>query len=154
MSEITQSGEGVLKYGEPNLTNELLNDSKPGVEDPPAYRGGSHLGGSLVKWSGDRLVGSMRLERTLVICKEIANGGGQIEIFCQQPGVNGDVGMKRLMTLNTNEIQAHVPLVVGDRMRSANGQFEVIMQGDGNLVVYRVADGRPLWSWMTGPLTP
>ena len=152
MSELAQSDSGVLKYGEPNLTNELLADSKPGVEDPPAYRGGAHLGGALRKDSGDRLVGSMRLERTLIIHKEVANGGGQLELFCQQPGVNGDAGMKRLMTLNTSGVQFHVPSIAGDRMRSANGLYEAIMQGDGNLVVYNTQTGVPVWSWMTGPL--
>lgn len=152
MSELAQSGEGILKYGEPNLTNELLNDSKPGIEDPSAYRGGSYLGSSLVKWSGDRLVGSMRLERTLVICKEIPNGGGQMEFFCQQPGVLGDIGMKRWLTANAQGVTFHVPVAQGDRLTSSNGLFQMIMQADGNLVVYNTSTGRPIWSWMTGPL--
>ena len=147
MSTIAETNDGILQY---NQTNELLNDSK--IEDPSAYRGGAPLGGSLVKWSGDRLVGSMRLERTLIIFKEVNGSGGQIEIFCQQPGVNGDAGMKRLMTLDTTGIQFHVPAASADRLISSNGQFEAIVQNDSNFVVYNRQTGAPVWSWMTGPL--
>jgi hypothetical protein len=33
-----------------------------------------------------------------------------------------------------------------DRITSNNRQFQVVMQNDGNLVLYRNRDGRPLWA--------
>ncbi len=33
---------------------------------------------------------------------------------------------------------------------SANGQFDFLYQSDGNLVLYRMRDGRPLWASNTG----
>ena len=34
----------------------------------------------------------------------------------------------------------------GQSIRSANGQYTFVYQGDGNLVLYRNRDGRPLWA--------
>jgi hypothetical protein len=36
-----------------------------------------------------------------------------------------------------------------DRITSNNRQFQVLMQNDGNLVLYRNRDGRPLWASRT-----
>jgi pimeloyl-ACP methyl ester carboxylesterase len=40
----------------------------------------------------------------------------------------------------------------GQSRTSANGQFELAYQGDGNLVLYRISDGYPLWA--TNTFTP
>lgn len=40
-------------------------------------------------------------------------------------------------------------LVPGESRRSSNGEFELVYQSDGNLVLYRRSDGHPLWASMT-----
>lgn len=40
-------------------------------------------------------------------------------------------------------------LYPGDFRRSPNGEYELVYQGDGNLVLYRRSDGAPLWATMT-----
>lgn len=147
MADLSETSDGILRYGEPNLTNELLNDSKPGHQDPVAYRGGTHVGGSLRKDSGDRLVGSQRLERTAIVHKEDPDGAGRIEFYTQGPGQNGDMNASHLrLTLSKNGI------TWSDTVVSANGYFKAQLQGDGNLVVTNLLTGQPVWSWMTGPL--
>lgn len=47
------------------------------------------------------------------------------------------------------EMQPGEVLNPGDRISSANGQYTFIYQGDGNLVLYRHKDGRPLWATHT-----
>jgi hypothetical protein len=44
-------------------------------------------------------------------------------------------------TLNQNQ-----QLTTGQRLSSNNGRVELIMQGDGNLVIYRRVFGHPLWA--------
>ncbi len=44
-------------------------------------------------------------------------------------------------TLNQNQ-----QLAVGQRLTSSNGRVELVMQGDGNLVLYRRVFGHPLWA--------
>jgi hypothetical protein len=36
-------------------------------------------------------------------------------------------------------------LKTGDELTSGNGRVRLVMQGDGNLVLYRTDDGKPLW---------
>ena len=43
--------------------------------------------------------------------------------------------------LNPNDRLNH-----GDSITSANGQYRLVMQGDGNFVLYRTSDGRALWA--------
>ena len=44
-------------------------------------------------------------------------------------------------TLGPNQV-----LGINQSLFSPNGQFELIMQSDGNLVLYRVANQHPLWA--------
>src|SRR5207237_2512941 len=37
-------------------------------------------------------------------------------------------------------------LAVNQLLRSQDGRFDLIMQGDGNLVLYRRSDSKPLWA--------
>ena len=37
-------------------------------------------------------------------------------------------------------------------LRSPGGRYETPLQPDGNLVVYDMSTGKPIWSWMTGRL--
>jgi len=46
-------------------------------------------------------------------------------------------------------LQPGEQLGVGQSRVSANGQFELAYQGDGNLVLYRLIDGHPLWATHT-----
>ena len=44
------------------------------------------------------------------------------------------------------------PLTTGNQLTSTNGLLNLIMQGDGNLVLYRTTFGIPLWASNTsGP---
>ena len=111
MSIVAESGDGILRYGEPNLTNELLNDSKQGNADPVAYRGGTHEGGTLRKDSADRLVVGQRLERVAVIYKEDPDGSGRVEFYVQGPGQNGDMNASHLrLTLCHAGVILHGPV--------------------------------------------
>ena len=50
-------------------------------------------------------------------------------------------------TVYTSPMQVNGGLQSGDEMKSANGKYSLILQsGDGNLVVYRLADMKPLWA--------
>lgn len=140
MSIVAESGDGILCYGEPNLTNELLNDSKVGNGDPVAYRGGTHEGGSLRKDSADRLRGGQRLERVAAIWKEDPDGSGRLEIYCQGPGQNGDMNASHIrLTLShagamVHGLTAAAPRV--SRFYSDDGRFCWNFQGP--------ASGQPL----------
>ncbi|HUE89966.1 MAG TPA: hypothetical protein VMO26_28130 [Vicinamibacterales bacterium] len=46
-------------------------------------------------------------------------------------------------------LQPGEQLSPGQSRTSANGQFELASQGDGNLVLYRLSDGYPLWATHT-----
>jgi pimeloyl-ACP methyl ester carboxylesterase len=46
-------------------------------------------------------------------------------------------------------LQPGEQLVAGQSRVSGNGQFELSYQGDGNLVLYRLSDGYPLWATYT-----
>ncbi|QRO01950.1 hypothetical protein JRI60_24490 [Archangium violaceum] len=49
-----------------------------------------------------------------------------------------------------NTLPANQALYAGDRLVSANGAYQLILQaGDGNLVVYRIADMKPIWAAYT-----
>jgi hypothetical protein len=45
-----------------------------------------------------------------------------------------------------NHLNPGQTLAAGDWLQSANGQFRFVMQFDGNLVLYRTRDNRPLWA--------
>ena len=45
-----------------------------------------------------------------------------------------------------NDMQPDEALYSGQSITSSNGQYTFIMQGDGNLVLYRNSDGAPLWN--------
>src|SRR5215203_33066 len=45
-----------------------------------------------------------------------------------------------------DRLHADQQLNFDDRLISANGRAELVMQGDGNLVLYRTDDGRALWA--------
>ncbi|MGY1667511.1 fibronectin type III domain-containing protein, partial [Geodermatophilus sp. SYSU D00696] len=45
-----------------------------------------------------------------------------------------------------SELAAGSQLIAGQALVSANGAFRADMQGDGNFVVYRTADGVPVWN--------
>jgi hypothetical protein len=49
-------------------------------------------------------------------------------------------------------LQPGEQLSPGQSRTSSNGQFELSYQGDGNLVLYRLSDGYPLWA--TNTFTP
>lgn len=46
-------------------------------------------------------------------------------------------------------LQANEMLLPNESITSISGEFLLIMQGDGNLVLYRLDDARPLWSSRT-----
>ncbi|GAA0984093.1 hypothetical protein GCM10009555_057190 [Acrocarpospora macrocephala] len=54
-----------------------------------------------------------------------------------------------------DRLTADQELNVGAELVSGNGRVRLVMQGDGNLVLYRVDDGHPLWDTGTwgGPVT-
>src|SRR5436305_1711927 len=43
-------------------------------------------------------------------------------------------------------LPANQPLRVNDQLRSSNGKTRLLMQADGNLVLYRTDNGVPLWA--------
>ena len=46
-----------------------------------------------------------------------------------------------------DSLSALVPLTAGQTLESGNGKYMLVMQGtDGNLVVYRKADGKVIWT--------
>jgi hypothetical protein len=45
-----------------------------------------------------------------------------------------------------DRLDADQRLNINDQLISANGRAQLIMQGDGNLVLYRTDDGRALWA--------
>ena len=45
-----------------------------------------------------------------------------------------------------DRLEADQQLNVNDQLVSANGRARLVMQGDGNLVLYRTDDGRALWA--------
>jgi pimeloyl-ACP methyl ester carboxylesterase len=48
-----------------------------------------------------------------------------------------------------DELSPGQTLFPGQKRISGDGRFELTFQGDGNLVLYRVADGHPLWATHT-----
>ncbi|WP_141204627.1 hypothetical protein [Streptomyces griseorubiginosus] len=45
-----------------------------------------------------------------------------------------------------DRLNADQRLAVGEELSSGNGRVRLVMQGDGNLVLYRTDDGAPLWA--------
>ena len=45
-----------------------------------------------------------------------------------------------------NILAPGLAITTGGALVSANGQYEMVMQADGNLVLYRMADRRPMWA--------
>jgi hypothetical protein len=45
-----------------------------------------------------------------------------------------------------NQLNANQQLNVNDQLNASNNTTRLIMQGDGNLVLYRSDDGRPIWA--------
>ncbi|MEU5045878.1 hypothetical protein [Streptomyces griseorubiginosus] len=43
-----------------------------------------------------------------------------------------------------DRLNADQRLAVGEELSSGNGRVRLVMQGDGNLVLYRTDDGAPL----------
>src|SRR4051812_22941166 len=51
----------------------------------------------------------------------------------------------------TDHLMSDQQLAVDQFLTSANGRAKLIMQGDGNLVLYRTDNNRPLWATYTPP---
>ena len=45
-----------------------------------------------------------------------------------------------------NILAPNQSLGINDTLTSSNGQFQLILQSDGNLVLYRMANHHPLWA--------
>jgi hypothetical protein len=45
-----------------------------------------------------------------------------------------------------DRLHADQRLAIGEELTSHNARVRLVMQGDGNLVLYRTDDGVPLWS--------
>src|SRR6267378_3506048 len=45
-----------------------------------------------------------------------------------------------------DRLQPTQQLNIGDQLLSGNGWVRLVLQGDGNLVLYRVQIGHPLWA--------
>lgn len=138
--------------------NEVSLDGKAGVDDPVKYRGGSFLSESLNIISGDHLSGDTgspaRAEKVMIMLKRYGPGpthGGMVEIFVQDWNTSDDAGMRRAITITPDQIEFHKPVKMlpccsqQDTLVSSNGKYKLVMQGDGNLVIYR-QDGSVRWA--------
>jgi hypothetical protein len=83
-----------------------------------------------------------------------------LRIFGQHTAVKNLLRVALMVTVSTATLLAPVAqannlgdrlyagrsLPAGDWLQSRNGRFVFVMQHDGNLVLYRTRDNRPLWS--------
>ena len=89
----------------------------------------------------------------------LTDKAGEWRLDLRAPDDASDAGMREVFRMFHDHARFSVPVTApnlgsgggGHRAYSANGQFYVEVQDDGNLVVRR-ADTTPVWSWMTGPL--
>ena len=76
---------------------------------------------------------------------------GQWDLFAKRPGANEDRNMRKIASFYWDHIQFHVPIishaVVAPLLRSVDGRFRLIMQTDGNLVIY---DDANVSVWSSG----
>lgn len=147
--------------------NEVSLDSKQGVDDPVKFRLGSFDSEYLGAITGDVLHGDsnnpQRKEKIIIALKRFGPGpefGGMVEVFVQDAGTADDGGMRRAVTITPERIEFHKPVVglpsgsggESDDIESSNGQYRLIVQNDGNVVLYDKTTGQPLWDRHNGDL--
>lgn len=72
-------------------------------------------------------------------------GAGAVRVhFTWVPRMEAASGHQLLLTTTTETLGPGQRMVTNDRIRSVDGRYELIMQGDGNLVIHR--NGTPIWS--------
>ena len=144
--------------------NETIQDSK--INDPSAFRVGAPSSqNSVGKHSFDALVGSSRDELVMFQGKQTLYGsrpGGEWWGGIKKPdfGVGDDRAMFNWIEVSYRDgIRFHLPisapaiytpaLIAGATTSDhlSAGEWRWYVQGDGNLVLYRVVDGTPCPRW-------
>ncbi|MCL2013232.1 MAG: S8 family serine peptidase [Cystobacterineae bacterium] len=132
--------------------NLVLYDSK-GLANWAACGGGAsgvraamQEDGNLVLYSGTKPIWSTQTGGTGAICASVQDDGNFV--LYKKDGT--PVWASVLPSLITDKLSAGERMAPGHALRSPNGLYTLIMQEDGNLVLYSSA-GTPLWSTHTGP---
>lgn len=158
MPKIADSSYGELYFEGNELIVRSLNDDPPKVRlEAPA----GSLSKGLITWGTRRPDGRFE-ELALLQGKQDERHRddpydftGEIDLFCRRfvPGTGDDGQFLRVATIRHDGVTFYVPAVSGELLRSNNGRYRLVMQGDGNLVVYDDGEeGRPIWSSWHGVL--
>jgi hypothetical protein len=158
-------------YGAIHYTNGEL-ENRAHVGDPVAYRGGAKEGGSLVKFSGDRIRPDNVLEECVLLQfkedeRHQGSKAGEATLHLRRPHADGDAAMVHDDTFRHDGIQFHVPTNVSSAAPSSSpltggmvqnlvdssGRYFLRVQEDGNLVLYDRISGADVAYWSTGPRT-
>lgn len=115
--------------------------------------------------SGDILDGDSRDEVILVIFKKDTDAAGLIEAYTTTPNEDNDAAMDLRLLVRDGRIQVFddlylkdgtlvgspppvpepEPPSLGPVLLSPNGKFQLEMQDDGNLVIYKNPEHTPTW---------
>lgn len=148
--------------------NELFITAKASMADPPKVRLGAEGGGTLGCVSFDYVdpetgrreeLGMLKVEKDerYRIAPDVYSAhAGYLKVFLRNTE-DHDNGMQCVLELGadarvlTTRDQVPSP-APREMLRSADGQYRLVLQGDGNLVLYR-ADDAVLWASGTVVLT-
>lgn len=159
--------------------NEISLDGKASFDDPVKIRmsAGSiinraqHLGIlSFDVCRPDCAAGASRTEKVMIQGNKNRDESGYIAFLVQSPFGVDDRTMRRKLEVYHNLMIAHVPIVAPDGrvlvdpgpqpatplspylggVYSTDGRFVLVVQNDGNIVMYNTQTNQPTWSLFTG----
>ena len=167
-ADTSSNGNETMLDAKPNTNDPTKH--RQGTYDRRNYFGA--FSGDFLVGNSDQ---PTRLERVLIGLKpdddplaraalDTDHPGGAYEVSCQRPGTSDDPNMVNGLRVTSRFVELHgvkivertlggTTVLIGgtggasrDLLTSSDGRFTLIMQTDGNLVIYRNADGVPLWA--------